>query len=451
MAVIVSVFGCDDSGTTQGGEIKLSSSSNGLVEIKPEGGKESVRFSSALEWHIEFSEDWLTVDPMEGGPGTARISISAEANADPEVREAVVNICTGDLVFPITVTQEAYVPTFDLVETSKEITCLGGEFVVSIYTDVDYDFQCDADWIKSASTKAPRTHDETFIVEPNTLPEPRQAIITFTALNVTKEFTVTQRAAGTEGDDWKTDPFVDRSLAMRFTATWCGYCPMMSTAFDSARSQMGGSLVLVNLHNPDSNYPFSGTSTLIKRFRVNGFPTGIVDARASIPNYESTATTAAAAVNVAKETQENYPAKSGIACKSVLDGTALTVDLSLYFKEADTYKVTVILMEDGIVGYQNGGGNSYNHNDLARLAVTSISGESVTVEDNTVWTNTYTATVQSSWNPENLELLVYVEKPYGEQGKVKGVDEAEYGSYGDTYIDNCRVVKVGEDAALERQ
>jgi thiol-disulfide isomerase/thioredoxin len=452
LALIVSLCGCDDTGLSQVGEIKLASGSKDVVEIDADGGKETVRFSSALDWHVEFSEGWLTVDPMEGGPGTAKIVISAQANETTQAREAVVNICTSGLEYPVKVSQEPYVPTFDLLDTEAQISSLGGEVTVRVYTDVDFEVQCDADWVTSPSTKAPRTRKVTFNVEPNTLPEGRQATITFRAGDLSRDFTLTQRPAGTEAEDWKHEPFVDRSLAMRFTATWCGYCPMMATAFESAKVQMGESLVLVNLHEINSNYGFSGTETLLRRFKVSGFPSGIVDARALIQNYSSTATTAAVAMDVAEETGANYPAKSGIACKSTLDGTSLTVDLSLYFKEADDYKVTVLLLEDGIVGYQNGGDNNYRHDDVARLAVTSISGDAVKVEnDCTVVNKTYTATVKSNWQAENLEVLVYVEKPYGSQSKVKGVSGASYGNYGDTYIDNCRVVKVGEVGALELQ
>jgi hypothetical protein len=274
-------------------------------------------------------------------------------------------------------------------------------------------------------------------------------MITFCADQTCKAFTVKQRPAGTEADDWKKDAFVHRSLAMRFTATWCGYCPNMGTAFDSAKSQMGGVLELVNLHGEQSDLEFSGTNELINRFRVSGFPTGIVDARALIQNNAAT-TVANMAVAVAQETQQAYPAKTGIELESSLDGIRLTVDLNLYVKEADSYKVTVLLLEDGIYGYQNGGSNNYEHKDVARLALTSMSGETVRIsEDNQIWTQTYTADIKSSWKAENLEILVYVEKPYGDQSKVAEVNGVNYGRYGDTYIDNCRVVKVGTEGPLE--
>ena len=432
------------------GQIELASSSKANIQLPSDGGSGRIRFTSSMNWTIECSEGWVKINPMEGEAGMARVTIYADANDTPQTRTAVVNICSGVTKFPITVTQDSFIPTFELLDTEKEVSSRGGEITVRVRADVDYEFHCEADWISDASTKAPRTREHKFVVEPNTSAEERTAMITFCADQTCKAFTVKQRAAGTEADDWKQDQFVHRSLAMRFTATWCGYCPYMGTAFDSAKSEMAGALELVSLHGSESNYEFSGTSTLANRFRISGFPSGIVDSRASIPNYSSTSVTASAVVAVAQETQQAYPAKTGIALGSTLDGSTLTVDLSLYVREADSYKVTVLLLEDGIVGYQSGGSNNYQHNDVARLALTSISGDTVRIsEDNQIWTKTFTADIKSSWKAENLEILVYVEKPYGDQSKVSEVDGAEYRNYGDTYIDNCRVVKVGTEAPLE--
>jgi hypothetical protein len=279
--------------------------------------------------------------------------------------------------------------------------------------------------------------------------EQRSAVVTFQAYGRTCEVTVTQLAAGTEADDWQFASFVHRSLAMRFTATWCGYCPYMGTAFKTAKSQMSGSLELVSLHGGDSNYEFFGTTTLGNRYRISGYPTGIVDGRVSIPNYSSTATTAEVTVNAIKETIANYPTTAGIACSSSIDGNTLSVDVSLYLKKADSYRLTILLLEDDITGYQNGAGMGYDHDDVARLAVTSISGEAIKTDSPSVWTNTYTATLNDKWNKDNLRLLFFVERTYGEHPKVEGVEGAEYGNYGEYYIDNCRTVEVGVAAELE--
>jgi hypothetical protein len=206
---------------------------------------------------------------------------------------------------------------------------------------------------------------------------------------------------------------------------------------------------LVSLHGGDSNYEFFGTTTLGNRYRISGYPTGIVDGRVSIPNYSSTATTAEVTVNAIKETIANYPTTAGIACSSSIDGNTLSVDVSLYLKKADSYRLTILLLEDDITGYQNGAGMGYDHDDVARLAVTSISGEAIKTDSPSVWTNTYTATLNDKRNKDNLRLLFYVERTYGEHPKVEGVEGAEYGNYGEYYIDNCRAVEVGTEAGLE--
>lgn len=447
---IIVFWGCDGlSGTSVSGEIILASSSKDVVTIDADGSRENVRFSSALDWHVEFSEDWLTVDPMEGEPGNGRIVISAGANETSEARQAIVKICSEGFELPITVNQEPFVATFDLLSTEKTMTAAGGEFEIEVYTDVAFEYHCDADWVHFPDTKAPRTRKVTVEVDPNTSAE-RSAVITFCSGMTCKAFSLTQRGVGTENDDWKHDEFVHRSLAMRFTATWCGYCPYMGTAFDSAKSQMSGELELLSLHGSQSKLHFSPTSTLVNKYKVEGYPTGIVDGRASIPNYNSTITTASTAVDVAKETKETYPVTSGIAISSSLDGTDLTVDISVYFKEADSYRVVALLLEDGIVGYQNGVGSNYTHNDVARLVFTTITGEAVDVtEDYTVWTKSYSKSIKSGWNTDNLKVLVYVEKPYGDQSRANGVKDAEYINFLDSYVDNCRAVPVGMSAELE--
>jgi hypothetical protein len=81
-----------------------------------------------------------------------------------------------------------------------------------------------------------------------------------------------------------------------------------------------------------------------------------------------------------------------------------------------------------------------------------MNGEKIEVSgDNQIVTKSFSGTIKSSWDTDNLKLLIYVEKPYGDREPVKGVNNQAvvYGSYGDTYIDNCRAVKVGETANLE--
>lgn len=432
--------------------IELAYSQSDRVEMASDGEEKTVFFTSDHDWYVEVPSDagWLNASPTAGPAGNGRIKVTAEPNMEGEDRAAQLRICCSDDAFvTVTIDQKAYVPTFELEKDSNSISAAGGTAEVNLFADIDYSYEIKADWIKGTESKAVRKYMHFFSVDPNPYPEPRTGTVEFVAGKYRLVYTITQRAAGTEGEDWMYDGFKDRSLAMRFTADWCGYCPLMGTAFETARATLGGSLELVSIHG-SGGLEFADAAKLMSRFKVSGFPTGIVDARASIPNYSSTSTTSQAVKDVVKETTDNFPACTGIAMKSSLKDGQLTAEVILYIKEADYYRVTVLLLEDDIIGYQNGASNSYDHDHVARVALSDVKGDVINIEkDGTIWTGEYSCTIPEYCDPDNLRLLVIVEKTFGDRKNVKGVPEAEYYNYGDTYVDNCRSAKVGADAALE--
>lgn len=237
--------------------------------------------------------------------------------------------------------------------------------------------------------------------------------------------------------EWADREFWHKSLGMRFTATWCGYCPNLATGFAKAVSQYPNKIELLNLHPTSSILGFSGTSALANIFKVTGYPTGMIDYRKQIDNYSSDYA-ATLVVNAVKETESNYSVKTGISFSSSVSGNTLTLDIKLYIKEKGDYKVTAILLEDGIVGFQNGAGNDYVHNRIARLAITEITGnEFSTSADFKTVKKHYSAALPSSLNKDNLYILVYVLKQYGSQTIIRTAD------YGDYYVDNAASAAVG--------
>lgn len=241
-----------------------------------------------------------------------------------------------------------------------------------------------------------------------------------------------------EPEEWAGKEFWHKSLGMKFTATWCGYCPNLATSFAKAISQYPNKIEMLNLHPTSSNLGFSGTSKLENIFRITGYPTGMIDYRNSIANYTSNDYTARLIVNAAKGTESNYPTKTGISFTSSVSGSKLNLNVKLYIKEKGDYKVTAVLLEDNIIGYQNGGGDNYNHSSIARVAITDITGDAVsTSEDNKTVSKNYTATIPSSCDKNNLRVLVYVLRQYGSQTIIRTAD------YGDYYVDNAISAAVG--------
>ena len=461
MLVMLVLTGCskiDDGGQgNPGGEsgnssIELGSGVEQEIILDSDGGSKIIRFTAPQNWHVELAgeSDWLVLSPVEGDAGTGRVKVKAEANTSGGTRRAEFSVCSGTHSVQFYVIQDHYEMVFEVPETEMHISASGGILPVPINTNQDFDVTCNQDWLMPSPSQGKRPEYVVVVVEPNLSNKSRTSEVVISSDMGEATVTVTQDAVDGTLAQWTEKSFVSSSLAMRFTATWCGYCPMMGKAFDIAKDRMGGSLELVSLHGSESDLEFSGTNQLGRRFSIGGYPTGVVDARASIQNYSSSDYTASLVEQVAQETRKSYPTVSGIAVDSYLSGTELTVFVPIYFHKSGSYRVSVLLLEDGIVGYQNGGGSNYTHNNVARYAFTSMSGESVRIEsDNTAWNKVYTARVNSVWNPENLKVLVYVERSYGDQARAEGVEKAQYGDYGDTYIDNCRAVKVGEAANVE--
>ena len=432
--------------------IELASSQSNVIILDPDGGTQPIRFTSSSDWSISHSSEasWLVISPIEGKAGMGKIIVEADRNLSGTKRVAVLDICSGNVSLPVTVEQDVFSATFELPVKEDDISCAGGDFSVKVNADIDYDVNISADWITLEDTKAPTLRRHIFKALPNPDPSERTAVISFVYGDESEDFSVTQRPAGTEADDWKYDRFVHRSLAMRFTADWCGYCPYMGAAFESVKSMSDGHVELLSLHGGGSSLDFSGTSSFESRFNIQGYPTGVIDARATIHNLNSTEATAALAQSVVEETLRYYPARTGIEFSSSMDGNEIAVDLTVYAQQAGTYRATVLLLEDNIIGYQNGGGNDYRHDHVARLALTSISGERFTISGTEgVWSKKFTGELLPFWKKDDLRVLVFVEKAYGSENIVQSVKGAVYGDFGDTYVDNCRSAELGEKTVLE--
>ncbi len=250
--------------------------------------------------------------------------------------------------------------------------------------------------------------------------------------------------SGKQGDeeegDWKTLDFYHQSLFMRFTATWCGYCPIMNHSVQMAQEQEPDKIEHLALHGGGSDLQFASVGPLMDQYAIEGFPTGIMDGRALIENYASEYASQLI-VGALQETEQTYGTKTGLGISSTLDGRSVDMDVTAYVKEAGQYKLTVVLVEDNImsaqVDYVDGDDPNYIHNGVARIAVTNILGEAFSMGTNEEKAFHYTVTVPSAYVLQNIRVLAYIHKPFGSQPVIQG------GNYGDYYVDNCASALLG--------
>ncbi len=326
---------------------------------------------------------------------------------------------------------------FELDASSASVPCEGGQIQVTVTSTLGYYVSSKPDWIQEESTVSVGANQtrHTFTVAANSSSAVRSGVIVFCNDNgVCVPFDVSQEAGEAPVNfDW-SQSFYHRSLMMRFTATWCQYCPIMAETARLAQEQNPGKLELVNLHGSGSDLAFSSAQTLINQYAITGFPSGIVDGRRLVKNYDSDYA-ASLVRNFYLETEQNYPVSSAISYTSSWSGQKLDVKVSLYLRQAADYKLTVLLLEDGIVGYQadyyNGAHNDYVHDGVARMALSDISGDAFsTTQNQSSKTLSYSVTVPSSYNKNKLRILVYVQRAFGSQTVLQD------GSYGNYYVDN---------------
>ena len=245
----------------------------------------------------------------------------------------------------------------------------------------------------------------------------------------------------TETGDWKKQPFVHQSLAMRFTATWCGWCPRMNRTVHRAMELYPGHILHLALHEPGSDLPFRDVSPLLGQYEVHGYPAGIIDGRMQLDN-KPTSEMAPLLVEIVKETEDFYGTHTGVDISSTFSGRNVEMDINAYVKTAGDYKITVLLVEDGIIysqaDYEEGSHSKYQHDDVARVAVTDVLGEAFTVDkDFTVKSFHYSISVPSPYVVEGLRVLVYIQRSFG------SMERRQSGNYGDYYVDNCGTAMVG--------
>ena len=316
----------------------------------------------------------------------------------------------------------------------------GGSSTLKVLAGGSWKATCDASWCTVGPVSWTSSTDVVLQVAPNETETPRSATVVFELSEDASQrctLAVNQRGVHVPapGIDWDR-PFHHKSLVMRFTADWCGYCPLMGKAVNLALQQHPGKLEAVNVHGGGSLYEFSQYTDLANQYHVQGYPTGYVDGRREVQNYSAYTSTAQNINQYMTETEANYPVSSAIGLKSSLSGRKLSLDVNLFLREPADYKVTVLLLESGIIGsqidYYEGNHTDYHHDLVARMALTNVTGDRFTTEDECERKDLqYTANIPANYVLDNMTVLVYVQRAFGTLPVLTS------GNYGGYFVDNA--------------
>ncbi|MCD8206430.1 MAG: hypothetical protein LUD72_00680, partial [Bacteroidales bacterium] len=137
----------------------------------------TITVDSTDEWTIDGGDEWLTVE--KSGTG---INLTAEENEDTEGRDTkIVLTCTDGYKSDsetITVTQDglAYIT---LSEESLEFDSNGGETVVTVESNFEWEYTCESDWFSIEKDEEDGSLKIT--CDASEVEEDREDVVTFTA------------------------------------------------------------------------------------------------------------------------------------------------------------------------------------------------------------------------------------------------------------------------------
>ena len=417
-------------------------------EFIVKGGEFEVEVTSSHDYSVVSKPSWVRTGDVKQDarrPHTHRHSFTVATNNTGAERSGVIEFTNSEgMTRKVKLIQKAPYLTISAEEFS--VSAAGGSRRVSIESSIDWKASTDADWFRLTPASGSGDGAVSVIVDRNNLSSARGGSFEIAAADGSVRYTVTLIQSGNNGENvgnWQELPFYHQSLVFRFTATWCTWCPYMNKAILHAQELYPGKIQQLALHCGGSDLQFDPAQTLMGTFKSYGYPTGIVDGRIKVNNGEETDVFALEYIAASKETETVYGTSSGIALSSVSSGQRVTVDVDAYFKVAGDYKITVLLVEDGVVHFQENGGDNYVHDNLVRAAATDILGESFRISRNLSHRAfTYTATVPEGCDMDNMRVFAYIQKSFGRAEKIQTDD------YGDYYVDNCATAPLGGTLGL---
>lgn len=406
----------------------------------------SMPFTFENDWSITDVPEWVEVRPRSGTAGEYRLNFkSLLANESAIERE-------WDGGNGIYVIQRPSPGIY--AKSPSQVSATGGTLDIEVRHSVGFDVETQEDWLtaslelsgekvilgdgetESFSSKSVLT----CTIEENTA-DPRTGKILFKSDGTTiYEIEISQ-----EGEilpEWGKE-FYRNSLFLRFTATWCSYCPWMEEALEDAKEMCPDRIVTLCSHpdNSEGGMAWEGTSILEEFYSVTSYPTGIMNDISRFKNQD-VALTSLEVAGLAEEAKQSYPSSTCIAISSMVSDNTVNVTLKIASKRQGEYRLFVYVVEDGIVFKQSGTGmDNYVHNSVIRDILTSTDGDIVSFSgpETTSDVQLSAAVPESVLNIDNAYIVAYVTADgYPGAGNVDGVEYEDFGRM----VDNVSVCSI---------
>ena len=246
-----------------------------------------------------------------------------------------------------------------------------------------------------------------------------------------------------------------KNLVEEFTSTKCPNCPLAWPVLE-ALTELRNDIVIMahhdNIPQPGDPMVCDESLALSNTYNQTGDPCAMFNRYYETNTELNSAQTitlgigyksqyvnqAAEMLNQVIENSNSVPTFANINIKTEYNESTRELSVEVYGSGVSDFKdylgedavLSVFLTEDGIKAAQTGGSRDAIHNHVTRKALSDIFGGAINWDGNT-YSNKYTITLDSSWKPENMHVVAFINRP------VKtNID--------DVYVNNAEICKVGE-------
>ncbi|MFI3298514.1 MAG: Omp28-related outer membrane protein [Rikenellaceae bacterium] len=227
--------------------------------------------------------------------------------------------------------------------------------------------------------------------------------------------------------------FLRRSVIFKATATWCTYCPTMSSVIDAVEEDMPDQIVEIALQSNDV-LATTASYYYLSYFSISSLPTVVIDANTKYKT--TTASVSQIKSYIASATADN-PTTSGLKIDTDIDeNDKVTVSVETTITEQNKYSIVVALLVDGYSETQTGSSDpNYTQDNVLYATLQETSGGDYLGElkAGAVFTKTYT------YNFTGMSSL-----PEGTSVKIAAFILNSYNDSSLYYINNAVVCPLGE-------
>lgn len=419
------------------------------IVVSPDEQEKEITVFSTDGAKLISCPDWIShVSSEKQNQYTTAFTLKVSSNLKSTKRKGVVQFTNnhGDIA-ELSVIQEQVEARLNISNNSYYFNCMGGERELVIDTNRDWTISVSEPWCTLSSTNGSYSSTLIIRVDSNSSSSERDAVVKVKSVDGSlDEVVINIRQGGIphEDIDWSA-PFSHKSLAMLFISTREGESFRIIEGCDGYKQYHPDKIELINIQKSGSLLETEGANVLVSRYGVSG-PSAIIDGR-ELVEYKLGPSgypiVASLISNAVYRTEQSYPKVfSTIAYQSSLSGRMFKINEQIYCKEASSYRVSTLLIEDNVICEQVhtrlGTDRTFNHNNVVRSFLSDISGDQIiTSSGNSVVSLSYTYEIPGEYNVDNMRVVIFVEKVFGDMPVVTT------GVYGEYYVDNCISGKIG--------